>query len=823
MAARTTPGLRRLLTPHPTVRGVLAVSWPFVAIIAFMALLAAFAVDALSAARAFAGGESQWSKGEKEAVMALGHYVRQGSPADYAQFRRMIAMPMGDHLARLQLNRPSPDMGAVTRDFEAGGLDRRDIPAMARLYRYSGRIGPIAKAIQIWARADGPLLRLSRIGPEIHLSLQQGDEVRARALLAEAYAIDAVLTPMEIAFTNQIGDAARLAEEAFLLATLLSALGMSVAGLLRTATLVSRNHRTEELIREQREKAQVTLEAIRDAVVTTGADGTVDYVNPAAARLLGERQSALRNRHISSICRLVDQDLRGDLPHPVLGALASGRGVPLDRSALLVRSDGTELCIDGSAEPIAGEGTGARGSVLVFRDVGVERAAALELSYQASHDSLTGLINRMEFERLVTEVLERRRGGPSGNVLLFLDLDQFKVINDTCGHVAGDELLCRVGALLANSLRAGDVLARLGGDEFGVLLRECSPENALAVAEKLRQAVADFRFVTERGSFSIGVCIGVVNLEEGFREYSEVFGAADRACYLAKEHGRNRVQAYQTSDEELVERHGMMLWVGRIRSAIDENRFRLYAQRIAPTAGAHGAPLRAEVLIRMVDRSGRIIPPMAFMPAAERYDLGAEVDRWVIRNAFKQLAAAGPDAFDTFSINLTAASVCDERLFEFIVEEQSRCGLRAEQICFEITETSAITQFAKACRLIERLRRVGFHFALDDFGTGTSSFAYLKTLPVDYVKIDGVFVRDIVSNRVNCAMVEAIHHVAHVMGFLTVAEFVENAAVLERLRDIGVDFAQGYGIGKPEPLETFFEPAMPALVGDEALPVAVLV
>jgi len=781
---------------------VLAVSWPFLVIIAFMTLLAAFAVDTLSAARAYSGGESMWSKGEKEAVVALTRYVNSDDRSEYRHFDRMMAMPLGDHLARVQLNKAQSDPALIERGFEAGGIDARDIPAMVRLYRYGGRWGPIAKAIGIWAKADGPLLKLARVGREIHRSMLLGDRAGARVLLRQAYRIDSALTPLEIAFTNQIGEAARLGEGAFLLATLLSALGMSFAGLLRTGALVSRNRRTEELIREQRERAQVTLEAIRDAVITAAADGTVDYANPAAASLLGRPPSQLCNRHIRSVCRFIDQLSHGELPHPVLAALGGGRGVRVGRNALLVRDDSRELCIDGSAEPIYATDAAVHGAVFVFRDVGVERTTSLQLAYQASHDSLTGLINRREFERVVTEALEKRREGSADNALLFLDLDQFKIINDTCGHAAGDELLRRIGTLLAGSLRRDDVLARLGGDEFGILLRGCSLEHALGVAEKLRHAVAQFRFTCERGAFSIGVCIGVVSLQEDLRGYSEVLGAADRACCLAKECGRNRVQAYQTSDEELARRHGMMLWVGRIRSAIDENRFRLYAQPIAPIAQTLGAPVRAEVLIRMVDHDGRIIPPMAFMPAAERYDLGPAVDRWVIRHAFEQLAEAGGQAFDTCSINLGAASICDERLFDFIVDEQTRCGLKATQICFEITETSAITQFTKACRLIERLRGVGFHFALDDFGTGTSSFAYLKGLPIDYVKIDGVFVRDILSNRVNCAMVEAINHVAHVMGFLTVAEFVENGAILERLREIGIDFVQGYGIGRPVPLET---------------------
>lgn len=684
MVAGAVQRLRERLTLHPTARDVLAVSWPFLAIIAFMTVLAVFAVDSLSAARALAGGESLWSKGEKEAVMALDRYVLSGNPSEYRQFLSMIAMPMGDHLARLELNKASPDPAVIVRGFEAGGIDPEDIPGIVRLVRYSGRWGPVAKAIHIWAKADGPLLELSRIGQSIHESLRAGDRSRAQALLRRAYRVDAALTPMEIAFTNQIGEAARLGEGVFVLSALLSALGMSIAVLLRTGALVSRN-----------------------------------------------------------------------------------------------------------------------------------RLAAVQLSYQVCHDSLTGLTNRREFERQVTQVLERCPGGPAQNVLMFLDLDQFKVINDTCGHAAGDELLRRVAALLGDSLRSGDVLARLGGDEFGVLLRGCPLEQAMGVAEKLRHAVAEFRFSCDRGAFSIGVCIGVVGIEEDLRECSAAFAAADRACYLAKECGRNRVQVYQRSDEELARRNGMMLWVGRIRGALDENRFRLYAQPIFPATGREGAPLRAEVLIRMVERDGRIISPMAFMPAAERYGLGPAVDRWVIHSAFEQLAAAGPAVLETCSINLGAASICDERLFDFIVAERRRCGLEATRICFEITETSAITQFTKARRLIEKLRGRGFHFALDDFGSGTSSFGYLKRLPVDYVKIDGVFVRDIVSNRVNCAMVEAIHHVAHVMGFLTVAEFVENAAILERLRQIGVDLVQGYGLGGPLPLEAFLQEC-----GAQALAVA---
>jgi len=393
------------------------------------------------------------------------------------------------------------------------------------------------------------------------------------------------------------------------------------------------------------------------------------------------------------------------------------------------------------------------------------------------------------------------RGAQQRHAMLYLDLDQFKIVNDSCGHAAGDELLRQVAALLKNRLRASDSLGRLGGDEFGVLLDNCPPEHALKIAEQLRQAVIDYRFSSAQRSFTIGVSIGLVNLDEAFPDLTAVLNAADSACYVAKENGRNRVQIYHPSDSELALRHGMMQWVTRVHEALDEGRLCLYAQRIVPARGPAGPRLHVELLLRMVERDGRLVPPMAFLPAAERFNLMPTLDRWVLRTAFEALARLEPGSVDTCAINLSGTSLCDDKFVETVQAEARRCGIAPATICFEITETAVISNLSKASHLIQALRRQGFRFSLDDFGAGMSSFGYLKQLPVDYLKIDGEFVKDMLNDPIDAAMVEAINHIGHVMGMQTIAEFVEDDALAERLRTIGVDFLQGYGIGRPMPFE----------------------
>lgn len=425
-----------------------------------------------------------------------------------------------------------------------------------------------------------------------------------------------------------------------------------------------------------------------------------------------------------------------------------------------------------------------------------------QISYQASHDALTGLINRREFERRLEMALQEAEFKRTTHSMLYLDLDQFKVVNDTCGHNAGDALLQQLAITLQARLRQNDVLSRLGGDEFGVLLENCSGEPALRIAEILRQAVSGFRFVWQDKTFSVGVSIGLVTFGGEGLSVSDVFSIVDGACYVSKDLGRNRIHVYSPDDVELAERKGQMNWVGRITQALEENRIVLYRQRIVSLQGASDAR-HYEVLLRMLDEDGRQISPMAFIPAAERYNLMPTIDFWVIRTAFAYYArnchyqAQGC----SLAINLSGATLGEEKLLPYIREQLARFNVPPTAICFEITETTAIAKLALAGKLIGELRQLGCRFALDDFGSGMSSFGYLKNLPVDFIKIDGAFVRNLDSDPIDRAMVEAINNIGHVMGIKTIAEFVETEAVADELRRMGVDYAQGYWIGRPEPMD----------------------
>ncbi len=432
--------------------------------------------------------------------------------------------------------------------------------------------------------------------------------------------------------------------------------------------------------------------------------------------------------------------------------------------------------------------------------------ATSKLTHQASHDTLTGLINRREFEARLERALQSARQGGHTHTLAYLDLDQFKVVNDTCGHVAGDELLRQLSGMLLAKLRDRDTLGRLGGDEFGVLLENCDLEAAGVIAEMLRQTVKDFRFAWQDRSFSVGVSIGLVELNRESGDLSTLLSAADTACYAAKDRGRNRVHVYQEQDGELMRRRSEMQWVTRISRAMEENRFRLYVQAIHPTQLTSSRAIHYEVLLRMLDDDGEPLLPMAFIPAAERYNLMPAIDRWVVSNALafcSQHGGPSAEAKSICTINLSGQSLCDEQFLEFVERQFELNRVPCQRVCFEITETAAITNLSEAMKFIGAMKDKGCLFSLDDFGSGLSSFSYLKNLPVDYLKIDGTFVRDMGSDAMDRAMVEAIHHIGHVMGLQTIAEGVESAAILEQLRQVGVDYVQGEWLDVPVPLAQF--------------------
>jgi diguanylate cyclase (GGDEF)-like protein len=433
------------------------------------------------------------------------------------------------------------------------------------------------------------------------------------------------------------------------------------------------------------------------------------------------------------------------------------------------------------------------------------RRAERFMMHLAYHDSLTSLPNREYFHQRLSEVLADRRAGCTQHAVMYIDLDQFKIVNDTCGHSAGDQLLRQLAHLLQATLRKDDLLARLGGDEFGVLLVECDPEQACQVAEKLRATVAGFRFFWDSRVFTVGASIGVVPIDGDAIPLATVLSAADAACYAAKDSGRNQVQVYRPENEELRRRRAEMSWVNRITRALDEGRFRLRYQPIVALSSHLGPIEHLEMLVSMVDEKGASIGPDAFIPAAERYNLMPSIDRWVIDNVLRFLGSLseGAHCLRTCCINLSGSSLTDEHLLHYIQGKLAEYGVSPKLVCFEITETATIANMNRALRLISELRARGCRFALDDFGTGLASFAYLKHLPVDFLKIDGTFVKDIVRDPVSLAIVKATNEIGHALGIETIAEYVEDIETFEALRELGVDYGQGFGIARPKPLETF--------------------
>ncbi len=554
---------------------------------------------------------------------------------------------------------------------------------------------------------------------------------------------------------------------------------------------------------KQKELAEVTLHSIGDAVITTDDAARVEYLNPVAEQLTGWKTQDAHGKLLAEVCVLIDGVTREPEPNPVERCLRERQVVGLASNVVLVARDGKEYIIEDSAAPIRDREGHIVGAVMVFYDVTQMRHTPHLLSYHATHDALTGLVNRREFERRLAELLVRARNLGQQHAFCYIDLDQFKVINDTCGHAVGDKLLRQLTYLLQEDMRESDTLARLGGDEFGVLLESCPLDRALKIAESLRQVVKDFRFSWEGRHFDLGASIGLVLIDADSVSIEELMSEADAACYAAKEKGRNRVQIFRPGNLELARRHGEMQWVSRISQALEENRFVLYCQTIAPLDVRHER--HCEILLRLLDEEGKLVPPMDFIPAAERYNLMPAVDRWVIHHG---LAAIGQhlrehpgQPGEVFGINLSGASLGEENLEHFIRDQLAMHQVPPHLICFEITETAAVANLDQAAALIKGLRAEGCRFALDDFGSGLSSFRYLKLLPVDYLKIDGAFVKDMVDDPVDYAMVQAINTVGHVMGIKTIAEYVESEAILEKLRELGVDYAQGFGIHRPCPME----------------------
>ena len=928
-----TDALSRISMFVPVSKRLLLIVWPVLAIVVFLVMLAMVSVDILSAGRAYVGGEGLWSKAQKDAVYYLTQYAQNKADEEYLEFRRAIAVPLGDRTARIELDKRHPDIEVARNGLLAGRTHPDDLPGVIRLFQTMRDVSYMARVVELWEQGDKYVVELDQLGEEMHARITAGNSSAAnlQPLLARLHQINAQITPLSDEFSFTLGEANRALRTRLLAIILAAALVMLVVGTGLSRRMLRRSEAFEYALRNseerfklamsgtndgvwdwnmltdevyysprfrqllgfgpdetissiselasrlhpddqtqaqavlqshlkkgspfdvelrlltksgifkwfrargqsvrrsdgkairlagaiaditdakladtqlfaEKERAEVTLASIGDAVITTDSSGMVDYFNPVAEELTGWASVEAKGQRIESVFKVIDEATREEAFDSIEMVLRTGRAVSMSTKIILVRRDGTEISINKSAAPIRDRAGRVTGIVMVFHDVSRERQYAARLSYQASHDALTGLINRHEFEHCLSLAIKSATRFQRNHSLLYLDLDQFKVVNDTCGHAAGDDLMRRTGALLLGHLPEGAVLGRLGGDEFGVLLENCPLESATRIADDLLHTIKEFRFSWMAMPITVGASIGVVCIDEEGFTLEEVLRAADAACYMAKEKGRNRVQVYRANDSEVSSRQGEMGWVARIQRALDEGRFRLFSQQIVSLrpASKHGA--HYELLVRMLDERGALVPPARFIPAAEKYGLMPALDRWVVTTAFESYASLAAQSrvvpIQTCSINLSGKSISDDTFLDFLRTQAAVAGVPYNAFCFEITETAAVENLPKAVHFIDQLRALGCRFSLDDFGAGMSSFGYLKHLPVDYLKIDGGFVKGMLADPIDKAMVEAINDIGHVMGKKTIAEFVENRDILDALREMGVDYAQGFGVAKPVP------------------------
>ncbi len=588
--------------------------------------------------------------------------------------------------------------------------------------------------------------------------------------------------------------------------------------ILTIARDVSHRKSLEVSLGRSKRQAQYTLESVAEGIITTDNEGRVDYMNLAAETLVGTNRDDALGHRIGEIFTVVDEADRRQLGDPVERCLAIRRRVNMGRRALLVSSDGEhEHSVEMTASPIRSPGSGISGAVVVIHDVGEVRGLTRQMSYQATHDALTGLVNRREFERRLDEAMDMAHAEESSHMLFYMDLDRFKAVNDSCGHVAGDNMLREVAMLIKGQVRDSDFVGRLGGDEFGALLIGCPINKARQIAADMCAAIADYRFVWKDKIFNIGISIGLVEISHASGSVQDLLAAADSACYVAKQQGKGQVHVYSARDEAVARERGDIQWLRRLQTALHEDSFELAIQPIIAMSGGADSGPGLEVLIRLPDEQGRAADSADFLRPAERYQLMPQIDRWVVNSALAAIASGEIRLSKgrSCAINLSAQTLGDESFLSFVVESLDHTGVSPSSICFEVTEKAILANVQYAQRFIEVLHGIGCEFSLDDFGSGMGSFSSLKHLPIDYLKIDGSYTRNLVSDQINREMVEAMIKLARTMEFRIVAEQVEHQEDFDWLRDSGVDFVQGRFIEPPlalggAPTGTFRVSAPPA-------------
>ena len=547
----------------------------------------------------------------------------------------------------------------------------------------------------------------------------------------------------------------------------------------------------------EKERAQITLHSIGDGVITTDQFGCIDYMNPTAESLTGWRYHQAMGMALESVLHLEDEQSGMIIPDPARRCLSERRVIAPKTDNVLVSRNGERFSIQGTAAPMIDIQGNCIGVVLVFKDVTDSRRVQKMMVHKATHDSLTGLVNRSEFEQRVEKALQSAKDFENTHVLLFLDLDQFKIVNDSAGHVAGDELLKQISSMLAGQLRGRDTLGRLGGDEFAVLLENCPVSKARKVADMLIEVIREYRFIWDQKTYQVGVSIGIVPINADTTSRAQLMQDADQACYAAKDLGRGRAHVHTEGDSEAHDRAGDKLQRKDIQDAVSSESFvLLYQPIVALDPDQTRLHTRAEILLRMIDDQGRVISPGAFLPAASRFGFAPQIDRWVIDrvfNGFPHIFMQNPGL--VLCLNLSASSIADDSTVDFISQMFDKTVVQPHQICFEISEMSFNQNLSNATRMIEELQALGCSFAIDDFGSGLGSFAALKKQKIDFIKIDGDLVRDINEDEVDLSMVESINSMAHLLDIKTIAENVDSEKLIDKLKGIGVDYAQGYYLG----------------------------
>jgi diguanylate cyclase (GGDEF)-like protein/PAS domain S-box-containing protein len=551
-------------------------------------------------------------------------------------------------------------------------------------------------------------------------------------------------------------------------------------------------------------RAMATLDAMGESVITVDADGRIDYINHAAEVLLGEQVGQVLGKTFPEVASLVDENDRRPLGDPVQMALTTdGRATAARRAVLVPANAGSERFVEISVTPLRADEKEVTGLVLVLHDTSELRGLTRQMTYQASHDALTGLVNRREFERRLLEAMDSAQTSDIGHALCYLDLDHFKVVNDTCGHTAGDNMLREIAALIKDAVRDSDTVGRIGGDEFALLLVGCPLEKARQIADNVVRSVNDFRFVWKDKIFNVGVSIGLVEIGRDSGTIEDIMNSADSACYVAKKQGGLHVHVYSAREEANARHSGEIHWLLKLQRALRDNKFELYFQPIvhARAGGVSGPAL--EVFVRLTSENGQpASPPAEFIRAAERYRLMPDVDRWVVQAVFAALGRGGlklPPG-RSVAINLAGQTLGDAEFLEFVVECFDHTGASPSDICFEVTESSVVANLDHAQRFIAVLHGMGCEFALDNFGSGLSSFSTLKTLPMDDLKIDGSFIKNLAGDTVNQAMVAAMIELSRSLNFRVVAEQVEDQWALDTVTGMGIDFVQGFIVGRPQPL-----------------------